>query len=145
VADLGVVAFVLTGLAVLFFYLEGTSVNYSYRAVARTWSWYHGSLGLVGTGDADRLSPHRRSEDRIAFAHALHEFGDEGIAFMGAPWRPLAEDIEQVFILFVLQGVKRLQIQHLSLMVKWGVTVGVALLLIGLVLLGVSTGTVPKG
>lgn len=145
VAGLGVLAFVVTGLAVLFSYIQGTSVNYCYRGVARTWSWYHGYTGLAGAGDADRLRPQQRREDRIAFAQALRQFGDEWIAFMGSPWRPLAEDIEQVFILFVLQGVKRRQVQHLAILVKWGITAGVALLLIGLVLLGVSIGTAPKG
>ena len=145
VAGLGVFAFIVTALAVLYTYIQGTSVNYCYRDVARTWSWSHGYEGLAGAGDADRLCPERRREDRIAFAKALRQFGDEWIAFMGSPWRPLAEDIEQVFILFVLQGVARRQVQHLATIVKWGATAGVLLLLVGLVLLGIGIGTAPKG
>jgi len=143
-AGLGVLAFIGTGLTVLFSYIRQTSANYCYRGVARTPSWYHAYVGLAGAGDSDRLCPQQRKADQTDWAKALGRFGQDWIAAMASPWRPLAEDIEQVFILFVLQSVKRGQVRHLATVVKWGAVAGALLLFAGLVLLGFGIGTAPQ-
>lgn len=141
VAGVGVLCFAVTGLMVVFAYIDGTSPNYCYRKVARVRSWYHAYSGLAGVGDADHLCPDAIKREMVGFADALEQFGGSWIESMKASWRPVAEDIEQVFILFLLQSVKRRQVRWLAGCVKWGMSIGSVLLLVGFIQLAFGIGS----
>lgn len=143
-AAAGVITFILTGLAVVFRYVGGTSPNYCYRKVAKAVSWYHAYVDVAGVGDANRLCPDQVRKEVCGFAKALREFGDTWIGAMTDAWRPYAEDLEQVFILFMLQSEKRRQVRSLALCVKWGMSIGAFLLLVGLVMLAFGINTNPS-
>jgi hypothetical protein len=140
-AGLGILAFVSTGLAVLTLYIRMTSINYTYRQIEKTRSWRHTHSVLAGTGNADRLRPELQAVDRNNFAENLRIYGEEWLLFMQVPWHPIAEDLERVFTLFVLQSAKRRQVRKLAKYVQWGVILGTCLLIVGLMYLGVGIGT----
>ena len=140
-AGLGILAFSGTGLVVLILYIKMTSTNYCYRQVERTRSWYHSHAVLAGTGNADRMSPGLQEIDRREFAENLRTYGEQWLIFMQVPWAPIAEDIERVFTLFVLQSNKRHQVRKLAKCVQWGVVIGTVLLIIGLLYLATGMGT----
>jgi hypothetical protein len=140
-AGLGILAFASTGVAVLTLYIRMTSTNYCYRQIEKMRSWHHTHSVLAGTGNADRLRPEQQRADRKDFADNLKTYGEQWLLFMRVPWQPLAEDIERVFTLFVLQSAKRRQVRELAKYVQWGVIIGTVLLIIGMMYLGVGIGT----
>jgi hypothetical protein len=140
-AGVGILAFAGTGLAVLTLYIRMTSTNYCYRQIEKTRSWHHTHSVLAGTGNADRLRPAQQEADRKDFAENLKTYGEQWLLFMRVPWQPLAEDIERVFTLFVLQSAKRQQVRRLAKCVQWGVIAGTLLLITGMLYLAVGIGT----
>ena len=140
-AALGIFAFAGTGLAVLVLHITGSATDYSYRQIARMRSWYDTHDDMAGTGNADRMRPEKQEADRNRYAENLRTFGEQWLAFMQVPWQPIAEDIERVFSLWVLQAAKRREVRRLAKLVQWGVIVGTVLLMLGLVYLAVGIGT----
>ena len=140
-AGLGILAFVGTGLAVLTLYIRMTSTNYCYRQIEKTRSWDHTHSVLAGTGNADRMRPRQQEVDRREFADNLSIYGEQRLIFMQVPWHPIAEDLERVFALFVLQSAKRHQVRKLAKYVQWGVIVGTLLLIVGMLYLAVGIDT----
>ena len=140
-AACGILAFAGTGLAVLTLYISGTATDYSYRQIARMRSWYDTHDEMAGTGDADRMRPEHQEADRSKYAENLRTFGEQWLAFMQVPWQPIAEDIERVFSLWVLQAAKRREVRRLARLVHWGVIAGTVLLMLGLVYLALGIGT----
>lgn len=137
----GIVAFAGTGLAVLTSYISGTATDYSYRQIARMRSWYDTHDEMAGTGNADRMRPEHQEADRTGYAENLRTFGEQWLAFMQVPWQPIAEDIERVFSLWVLQAAKRREVRKLARLVHWGIIAGTLLLMVGLVSLALGIGT----
>ena len=140
-AGLGILSFAGTGLAVLTLYIRMTSTNYCYRQIEKSRSWHHTHSVLAGTGNADRSRPEQQEADRRDFADNLRIYGEQWLTFMQVPWHPIAEDIERVFTLFVLQSAKRQQVRRLAKCVQWGVIVGTLLLITGMLYLAVGIGT----
>ncbi|MEN6546716.1 MAG: hypothetical protein ABFE07_11830 [Armatimonadia bacterium] len=138
---LGILTFAGTGLAVLILYIRMTSTNYCYRQIEKTRSWYHTHSVLSGTGNADKMSPEQQDADRRDFADNLRIYGEQWLLFMQVPWAPIAEDIERIFTLFVLQSAKRRHVRTLAKVVQWGVTMGTVLLIVGLMYLAAGMGT----
>jgi hypothetical protein len=140
-AACGVFTFAGTGLAVLTFYISGTATDYSYRQIARMRSWYDTHDEMAGTGNADRMGAERQRADRNRYAENLRTFGEQWLAFMQVPWQPIAEDMERVFTLWVLQAAIRREVRRLAGLVRWGGTFGTILLMVGMVCLGLGIGT----
>ena len=140
-AACGVIAFAGTGLAVLTLYIRGTATDYNYRQIARMRSWYDTHDEMAGTGNADTMRPEHQQADRNQYAENLRTFGEQWLAFMQVPWQPIAEDIERVFTLWVLQAAMRREVRKLARLVHWGVIIGTVLLMVGLVYLALGIGT----
>ena len=87
------------------------------------------------------MCPGLQEADRRDFPENLRIYGEKRLTFMQVPWQPIAEDIERVFTLFVLQSAKRRQVRELAKYVQWGVIIGTLLLITGMLYLAVGIGT----
>ena len=96
---------------------------------------------FAGTGNADRMRPERQEADHKDCAENLRTYGEQWLTFMRVPWKPIAEDIERIFTLFVLQSAKHRQVRRLAKCVQWGVIIGTLLLITGMLYLAVGIGT----
>ncbi len=100
----------LTGVALVFRFVYETSPDYPYRGVIHIRSWYH--FYSLHHKRIFSLKPDKEemAQEQLNFRNSLTSFAKEWLEWASKPTfdnRFLAEDFEQVFVLFVLQQYKR--------------------------------------
>ena len=140
----------LTGVVLLVVYNQSVAKDHPYRKIADIRSWYFAynfPSGLRDTLSSETSRAKKEVEDIIT---ALDCFLDRWLEFAKNPEVLFAEDLEQVFILQILQRYLAQQVKLLSRILFWGVML--TALLLGLTLcslfydhLARGAGTSPVG
>jgi hypothetical protein len=121
----------LTGVGLVFRYIYETSPDYPYRNVADIRSWYH-HYNLPDSATF-AVSPAKDvlEKQQASTRDSLKRFAERWLASAapGETAKFIAEDLEQVFILFVLQQYKRVFIRKMGVILIAGITVFTALLI----------------
>jgi hypothetical protein len=95
----------IAGGYVVLMYAARFSPDFAYRKIANTVSWYHAYASTAGFDEQSATEDPQRS--CAEFAEALRDYGLTWLETAATIDSRIAEDIEQVFILFGLQKFRR--------------------------------------
>ncbi|RZJ88134.1 MAG: hypothetical protein EOO20_14390 [Chryseobacterium sp.] len=117
-----------TGILMLYKYNRTISLDHPYRKVVDIRSWFFkynfdGKLSHKISGEEVKA----RSEVKVII-DSFENFSDKWITFAKEKKRFLAEDIEQVFILQILQKYRSEQLKTMSKVLTYGVFISVLML-----------------
>jgi hypothetical protein len=118
-------AVLLTGLILLIYYNLTTAKEYAYRVIADIRSWYFryhlpSNRKLVLSKNREKAVGQARE-----MTTALEHFLNRWLEFASEKGRFIAEDLEQVFILFVLQRYKYQVVNGMSRVLTVGVSIAI--------------------
>jgi len=123
----GMVVVLVTGLALAVYYNDTTAKEYAYRSIADIRSWYfryHFPTTRKLVLSEDETKARAQAQE---MGKALEHFLSRWLEFASEKRRFVAEDLEQVFILFLLQRYKFQAVQGMSRILTAGI--GIAVLL----------------
>ena len=121
VLGLSVFSLLLTGVVLIYLYNSGIGQSHPYRKIADIRSWYFKYNVPDTLPDQLSESPEtgRRQVENVS--ENLKRFLDRWLEYTDEPKKFIEEDLEQVFILQLLQRYRSQQIKSLSSTLTWGI------------------------
>lgn len=122
----------LVGVLMIFRFVYETSPDYPYRRVADIRSWYHFYNVPHKRRFAVKPKEAELMADQTDFLNRLKDYASSWLGWASEPTfhrRFLAEDFEQVFILFVLQQYKRAYTRKMAITLVCGIAIFLVFLL----------------
>jgi hypothetical protein len=116
-----VISIAFTALCVLWQYLEVSEKSHPYRKLADIRSWYFRYVGVSDLEeDFDSLSVQNQGAELKKLGELLKTFVEKWQAYATEPSGFEREDLQQVFILFVLQSYRQKNLKQMITTIKVG-------------------------
>jgi hypothetical protein len=114
------IALVLTATSVIYEYVKGGSSEYTHRELADIRSWFFAYTVRKEVLNAAVSDPQFNHQNKLALLDAWKEFVQQWSAYQAKDTRSITEDLQQVFILFLFQAMKRNSLRTMIERVKIG-------------------------
>jgi len=131
---LAVFSFMVTGIILVWRYVNETTPDYPYRGIAKIRSWFYVYNVDKSLGVKTKLkTEEEQRKAKETYCNNLKKYVDDFFDIYKEKDNTIIEDIEQVFILFILQGYKRNFTQKMAAVLKWGLTIACILFALGII------------
>lgn len=112
-AGFTLISIVLTALLIIIEYARGAQENYTHRALADIRSWFFAYAIGNQVADAARLSPNNDTANRATIMAAWEKFVTGWMEIQKDATSRATEDLEQVFILYLFQAIRRVSLRRM--------------------------------
>jgi len=141
---LSLLSLFVTGIILLLIYNRDVEKNHPYRKIADIKSWYF--VYNIPKKMTDNLSSNIKiAQEQVENVEAsMKEFVNRVVTTAKEPRGFIKEDLEQVFILQLLQRYKFQQVKKLSAILTWGILITVIFVVIAIILILIFGGNYQK-
>jgi hypothetical protein len=111
---------VVTAIVIIYRYASGASESYTHRDIADIRSWYFNYVLTEQIAQAAIVDRVRANENQDILRKALQRFVASWLEFENRPSGFIAEDLQQVFILYLFQMMRRRSLRDMISAVRTG-------------------------
>ena len=126
---LTIISVVATALLIVLEYARGAQEQYTHRGLADIRSWFFAYVVSADVADAAIFDPRRNDQNKETLVAAWQKFVDGWMVYQGSDAGRGIEDLQQVFILYLFQAIRRKSLRAMvGYAVRGGAVIGVLLI-----------------